>query len=496
MDEIFDLIIIGSGPGGYHAALRAASYDAKVALIEKADRLGGTCSNWGCIPTKALYSSAKLIADIREKSEKFGVRLKDGFTLDFAQANERKNQVVKQLTDGIRQLCKAKKVEVFHGFGKLVYGNKKNGFRVSISKDDNDTYITGKRIILATGSAPVSIPSFNIDHKFIIDSDDILHPNFNEVPESLLIIGGGVIGCEFANIFAEFGSKVTILEYLPTILATEEKMIVKMVKKRLQHHGIGIHERKNVLSITSTPEGIKAVTCDAKVPFNEVQGAEKQEFVAKKCLVSIGRKKVSEGLNLESFGIETERGAIVIDQKTMETACPGIYAIGDCTGVLMLAHYASYQGDVAVAHILDSLEGMDKMHSPYKEHKIVPATIFTHPNIGSVGLTQKEAKQKYGKVLVGRFSYQSSGKALCMGEADEGMMIVIVDQATDKIVGATCYGEGAPELISEIAVAMENGLTTHDIGNTIHSHPTISEIALEAVEDTHGLAIHKAGKRK
>lgn len=494
MSEIFDLIIIGSGPGGYHTALRAASYDAKVALIEKEERLGGTCSNWGCIPTKALYSSAKLAADLREKADDFGIQLKDGFELDFSKANQRKNEVVKQLTDGIVQLCKVKKVEVIHGFGKLVKGDIDSGFTVSISNNGEESFITGKRVILATGSAPASIPGFNIDHENIIDSDDILDPDFNEIPESLLIIGGGVIGCEFANIFAEFGCKITILEYLPSILATEEKTIVKMVKKRLEKHHIDINEGLNVISIESTPEGVKAVTCDAKIPRNEIANAEKQIFTAKKCLVSIGRKKISDGLNLEKFNIKTDRGAILINHKTMETNYPGIYAIGDCTGVIMLAHYASYQGDVALSHALDSIGGFD-IEFEEAEHKVVPATIFTHPNIGSVGLTRKEAKKKYGKVLVGRFSYQSSGKALCMG-AEEGVMIVIVDEKSDKVVGASCYGEGAPELISEMSVAIQNGLTTHEIANTIHSHPTISEIALEATEDAHGMAIHKAGRRK
>ncbi len=494
MTDIFDLIIIGSGPGGYHSSLRAASYNAKIALIEKEERLGGTCSNWGCIPTKALYSSAKLIADIRENSDKFGIHLRDGFDLDFKQANARKNKVVAQLTDGIAQLCKAKKVEVFHGFGKLIDGNINEGFNVSIQSEGNEQVIKGKRVILATGSAPASIPTFNIDHKYILDSNDILHPNFDEIPKSLLIIGGGVIGCEFANIFAEFGCKVTILEYLPSILATEEPMIVKMVKKRLEEAGIEINVSRNVMTIEHTSQGVRALTCDAKIPRDQVESAEKKEFLAEKCLVSIGRKKISEGLNIENFGVETERGAIKIDQQTMQTVCPGIYAIGDCTGVIMLAHYASYQGDVAVSHALDSIGGFD-IKFELEENKVVPATIFTHPNIGSVGLTRNEAKKKYKKVLMGRFSYQSSGKALCMG-AEEGIMIVLVDQETDLVVGASCYGEGAPELISEIAVAMQNGLTAHNIANTIHSHPTISEIALEATEDAHGMAIHKAGRRK
>jgi dihydrolipoamide dehydrogenase len=494
-ENIFDLAIIGSGPGGYHTALRAASYGAKVALIEKNDRLGGTCLNVGCIPTKALYSSAKLIADIREKAEVFGIHLRDGFDLDFTQATKRKNEVVQQLTDGITQLCKVKKVEVLHGFGKLVGGHINIGFDISITSQDHQIkYIKTKRVILATGSAPISIPAFNIDHSKILNSDDILHPTFDRLPKSLIIIGGGVIGCEFANIFAEFGCEITILEYLPTILATEEPLIVKQAKKRLKHLGIKIHECQNIISAEATDYGVKVISIDSQLPRRNLETAEKSIFEAEKCLVSIGRKKVSEGLGLEDLGVNTKFGTIQINQRTTETNIPGIYAIGDCTGIIMLAHFASYQGDTACAHALNSIGGF-YIHFETAEEPVVPSTIFIHPNIGSVGLTRKQAKAKYEKILVGRFSYKSSGKALCMGET-EGMMIVIADQVRNVILGATCYGEGAPELIAEITLAMVNNLTVHDITKTIHSHPTISEIVLESVEDLHGLAIHKAGKRR
>ncbi len=496
-EELYDLIFIGSGPGGYHGAIRASSYGAKVALIEKDDRFGGTCSNRGCIPTKALYSSARLIAEIKKKSEKFGININGGMSVDFSKAVEHKNKVVEELTAGIAQLLKMKKVSVFKGFGSLVGGDIYKNFDVSIKNGDEETIIKGRRVILATGSAPANIPVFNIDHKQILDSDDILDykKGFTEAPKSLIIIGGGVIGCEFANIFAEFGTKVTILEYLPRILATEEKIIVKQLKKEFNHLGIEICEGKNVLSVKSDGNEVTAVTCDASIPRDQLKDAETQIFKAEKCLVSIGRIKVSEGLGLEKFNIKVARGAIPVNRETMETPFTGIYAIGDCTGLLMLAHFASHQADIAVINSLSSIGRFEDVFPQKVDFSTVPGTIFTHPNIGSVGLRHKEAKEKYGELLVGRFSYASSGKAKCMAE-ENGMLMVIVNKWTDKIVGASCIGEAAPELISEISVAMRLGITAHQLTSVIHSHPTLSEIVLEAVEDVHGMAIHKAGRRR
>jgi dihydrolipoyl dehydrogenase len=493
-EDLFDLCIIGSGPGGYHSALRAASFGAKVALIEKNERLGGTCLNVGCIPTKALYSSAKLIADIKEKSNEFGINLNCDISVDFGRAVERKNKVVRELTDGIVGLCKAKKVTVFKGIGSIVEGDVYKGFGIKI-ESDIDRYVKCKRVIIASGAVPAAIPAFNIDHKKILDSDDILSPNFKTLPKSIIIIGGGVIGCEFANIFSEFNVDVTILEYLPSILQNEEKLIVRTLKKKFKNLNIKINEKVNVLSIDSTETGVVATTIGTDVKAEDLETAEKQKFEADLCLVSIGRSKVTTGLGLENFNIKTRRGSIIINNLSCETTYPGIYAIGDCTGVLMLAHYASYQGDIAVMNSLSSIGGFDGVHPEQAHAKIIPATIFTHPNIGSVGLREKEAKEKYDKILVGRFAYASSGKAKCMGD-EEGLMMVIADQHTDMIVGASCIGAAAPELISEISVAMQTRLTTHQLASVIHSHPTLSEIALEAVEDVHGMAIHKAGRRR
>ncbi|MFX0002359.1 MAG: dihydrolipoyl dehydrogenase [Promethearchaeota archaeon] len=484
----YDLAIIGAGPGGYHAAIRAAQYGAKVALIEK-DKLGGTCLNWGCIPTKALYASAHLIEKIKE-SDEFGVEISN-FKISFSKAVERKNKVVKELVEGIEGLEKAWKNDVYKGFGKITGGNTDIGFEISIEGENNSS-IKAKRVIIATGSSPALIPAFNIDHKRILTSDDILDPNFKTVPERLLIIGAGVIGCEFANIFATFGSKVTMLEYLSSPIATEEPMIVKVLQKKFENLGIQIHTSQNVLSVENTGSGVKVITCLAEVPQDQVKNAEKYTFEADMCLVSIGRAKESKNIGLEELGIETERGAIKVDSGTLETTIKGIYAIGDVTGGIMLAHVASYEGDVALANALASIGGfpVEEMKTDYK---VVPATIFTSPNIGSVGYRRNIAKNLGYDVLMGQFPYQSLGKAKCMGE-EEGFIMILADKSTHKILGASCIGTEAPELIAEIALAMQHGLTIHDIAETIHSHPTISEMVLEGVESVVGKSIHKKGR--
>ncbi|MFX1469713.1 MAG: dihydrolipoyl dehydrogenase [Promethearchaeota archaeon] len=485
---LYDLAVIGAGPGGYHAAIRAAQYGAKVALIEKA-KLGGTCLNWGCIPTKALYASAHLIERVEEAHE-FGIEISD-YKLSFAKAVERKNKVVQELVEGIEALEKGWKNDVYYGFGKIRGGNFDTGYEISIEGKDN-TVIRAKRIIIATGSSPALIPAFNIDHERILTSDDILDPNFKSIPEKLLIIGAGVIGCEFANIFATYGSKVTMLEYLSSPIATEEPMIVKVFQKKFEEKGIEILTSQNVLSVENTGTGVRVTTCSADIPRDQIDSAEKYTFEADFCLVSIGRAKESKNVGLEQIGIETDRGAIKVNLDTLETAVKGIYAIGDVTGGIMLAHVASYEGDIAVANALSSIGGFPA-HEMRTNYTVVPATIFTSPNIGSVGYRRQMAKNLGYDVVMGQFPYQSLGKAKCMGE-EEGFIMVLADKETHKILGASCIGTEAPELIAEIALAMQHGLTIHDVTETIHSHPTISEMVLEGCESVVGKSIHKKGR--
>jgi dihydrolipoamide dehydrogenase len=338
------------------------------------------------------------------------------------------------------------------------------------------------------------IPAFNIDHDRILTSDDILDPNFKIVPERLLIIGAGVIGCEFANIFSTFGSKVEMIEFLSTPIATEEPMIIKELQKKLTSLGIKLHVSQNVLSVENTGSGVKATTCSADVSKDQIEGAEKFYYEADYCLVSIGRARESQNLGLEILGIQTQRGAITIDTKTTETTTKGIYAIGDvaASGAPMLAHVASYMGDVAVANALASIAGFS-VKERTTDYNVIPATIFTNPNIGSIGLRRNQAKNLEIDILMGRFPYMSLGKAKCMSE-EEGFLMILAEKNTHKIIGASCIGAEAPELIASVAVAMQHGLNTHDLAETIWSHPTISEMVLEAAEDVVGMAIHKKGR--
>ena len=485
--KIYDIAVIGAGPGGYHAAIRAAQNGAKVALIEK-DSLGGTCLNRGCIPTKALLASAHLLEKIQESKE-FGIEV-NGVQADFNKVVERKNKVVRELCDGISSLQKAWNNDVYMGHGKIVGGNYTTGFNIKIEGEQAET-ITARRVIIATGSSPALIPTFNVDHERILTSDDILSPEYKNVPKHLLIIGAGVIGCEFADVFERFGSKVTIIEMLPTALATEEPMIIKELMKRFNKRNIKIMTSKKVLSVENTGDGVKITTCDAGVPNDQTESAEKEVYEGDLCLVAIGRKKESDRLGLEEMGIETIRGEIQVDPDTLETSISGIYAIGDVTGGLMLAHVASYEGDIAVANALYSLGGFD-VHPDETNYRVVPATIFASPTIGSVGLRLRQARDLCIDVVVGQFPYSSLGKAKCMG--DEGLLMILADKHTLQILGASCIGEGAPELIAEIALAMQNGLTIEDITTTIHSHPTLSEMVLEAAEAVVGMAIHKKGR--
>ncbi len=490
-EDPYDIVVIGAGPGGYPAAIRSAQYNAKVALIEK-DKVGGTCLNRGCIPSKVLYSAAKLIDDIEEKTNIFGIEITGEIKPNFEKAIERKNLVVKQLIEGIEVLIQQRKIDLFYGYGSIIGGNVKQGFDVKIEGKDSKQ-IKARRIILATGSSPGLFPTFNIDHERILTSDDILEPNFKTVPKTILIIGGGVIGCEFAFVFRKFGSKVIMLEALPTILSKEEPLIVRELKKKFKTMGIEIYENQKVLKIENTGLGVRATTIKGNVPIDQIDSIEKSIFKADLCLISIGRAYASKGLGLENTKAEINHGKIIVNPKTLETSEKGIYAIGDVTGGIMLAHVASYEGDVAVFNALTSIGGFDT-YAVEADYSVVPASIFTAYEIGSVGFKTQYFKDRNIKIRTGRFGYAALGKAKCMSE-EEGFLMINTDEQTEEILGASCIGVSAPELISEIALAMKNGLTILDITNTIHSHPTVSEMVKEAAADVYGLAIHRIKPR-
>ena len=490
-NKIYDIAIIGGGPGGYHAAIRAAQYGAKIALIEKT-KVGGTCLNLGCIPTKALYSSAKLIENIEKNAKNFGVDIIGEVKPNFRNAVERKNNIVKELISGIEILIKQRKIDLFYGIGCIMDGSIDTGFLIRI--EGNQTIkLNTKRIIIATGSQTINNPLFNTDHESILTSDDILNPNFKTVPKSILIIGGGVIGCEFANIFKRFGSEVTIIEYLPSILAVEEPLIVKELKRKFNVMGIKIYENQNVIKIEKIERNVKVFTHDRNISLEDNQNIRENIYEAELCLISVGRKANIEGLGLENTNVKLIQNRIIVNPNNLETDEKGIYAIGDVTGGVMLAHVASYEGDIAIFNALSDIGGFDTF--PIEtDYTVVPASIFTAFEIGSVGYRSKFLEDRNIKIRTGRFGYAGLGKAKCIGE-EEGFLMIIIDEETDDILGASCIGVAAPELIAEIALAMKNGLKIYDITNTIHSHPTISEMVLEAAEDVYGLSIHRVRRR-
>jgi len=462
----FNLVVIGGGPGGYVAAIRGAQLGGKVALIEK-DSLGGTCLNRGCIPTKALYYSALRVKAVKEAAE-FGVDTGD-VSFNMARAVERKDGIVDKLVGGVAGLLKGNGVEVLKGTGFIEGAGK---VRVKGENGEAET-ISADAVIIATGSEPALIPVFNIDGKDVITSTEAL--NLTEVPESMLIIGGGVMGCEFATIFSAFGTDCIVVELLEGILATEERMVSRLIAKGFKAKGVTVMAGVQVEDVTVVGEKrVKTTLKDGRT------------FITEKVLVSIGRAFKSTGLGLDEAGIEVDRGRVVVDER-LETTVKGVYAIGDVTGKMLLAHVASTQGEIAAGNALGKDLKMD--------YSVIPYGIFTDPEIASVGLKESDAKERGIELSVGRFPYAASGKAMGMGETD-GFVQLLADKGSDVVLGASIVGGHATDIISEVALAVKAGLKVKDIMETVHAHPTLPELVLEAAGDAHGEAIHKMGRKK
>ncbi len=468
LNNSFDIVVIGGGPGGYVAAIHAAQAGAKTAVIEM-DSLGGTCLNRGCIPTKALVYSADVYHKIEHASE-FGVDITD-YKVNYARMAQRKGEVVSQLVGGIGALMESNGVEVFNGRGKMISPNQ-----IEIDMDGQKRTIDAEKIIIATGSRPARIPIPGIDEPGVMNSDDALE--LTELPKSIVIIGGGVIGMEMGDIFATLGSEVSIVEYAPRVLSCTEEEISLSLQGIEERKGMKFYTSRKVKCINSTLDGRKVVTM-------EDQDGNEAMVVGEKVLVSIGRALNTENIGLEELGIETlERGFIKVNDK-METNVPGIYAIGDIVPTLQLAHVASVEGMTAVDNALG------------KEHHIdytaVPAAIFTSPEIADVGLTEEQAieegKENGYKVNVSRFPFAGNGKALSMGET-EGIVKIIARADNYKILGAHIMGPHASDLISELTVAMENGVTAEQVAHTIHAHPTTAETIMECAHGIFGPIPH------
>lgn len=466
VDSKYDVVVIGAGPGGYPAAIRAAQRGAKVAIVEK-EKVGGTCLNWGCIPTKTLLASTELIALARE-AEKFGVKI-GSIEADWTAIQERKQNVTDTLVGGILQLLKANKIDLIEGLGTITTDKK-----VAVKTADGDIVLEAGKIIIATGSDPAELPTFDFSQPSVMTSTDALA--LTSVPKKLIIVGSGVIGSEFACIFSTLGTEIVMVELMDRMLPTEDSRIAKQMKSSFRKAGVEVKTQTTVAKVLEYREdGIKV----------ELSSGETLE--ADKLLVSIGRKFNSDGLGLKELGVEMdERGRIIADQQ-METSVDGIYAIGDVVGGILLAHTATFEGLVAAENATGGRALMD--------YSVVPACIFTTPEIASVGMNTDRAAEQGIDVKVSRFSFGALGKAMAMGE-DRGFVQLVIDSKTDKILGAQIMGPHASDLIHEVAVAMKLGATSADIGNTIHAHPSLPEAIMEAAEAAHGKAIHVAPPRK
>jgi dihydrolipoamide dehydrogenase len=453
----YDVGIIGGGPGGYVAAIRAAQLGGTVCLIEKGE-WGGTCLNRGCIPTKTLFS----IAHLAEQVQNTPALNIQSTTVDYSQTLTHKTEVIEKLKSGISQLLKANKIQTINGNASLADKNT-----ITVSKADGTTeQINVKNIIIATGSEPAEPPIFEIDETDVLTTTGIL--NLTELPESLIIVGGGVSGCEFASIFNALGCKVTVLELLPTILATEDVQVVRHIQLFMKRKGISIHTGANITSVKKSEEGVTAVLESGK------------NLSAQKMLVSIGRRYNSEGIGLEKVGVRTENGKIVVNEQ-MKTNIPSIYAVGDVASRYLLAHVASAEGKVAAQNCLGEITEMD--------YQVIPWCVFTLPEIGHAGMTEKEATDEGYEVKVGRFPYGASGMALGMGESD-GFVKTVTDADSGDILGVHIVGVHASTLIHEAAVAIRLGASAMDIAHTVHAHPTLSEMVMESAEAAYGRAVH------
>ncbi len=459
---MFDVAVIGGGPGGYVAAIRAAQLGGKVLLVER-EELGGVCLNWGCIPTKTLLKSAEKWQELKHCSE-YGLSAEQ-ISFDFAAIQSRKEQVVAQMRSGIEQLLKSNQVEVVRGTAKLTGVQS-----LRVTKQDGATEdYAAKAIILATGSRPVKLPLPGGDLPLVIDSSALLA--LQEVPRSLAVIGAGAVGVEFACLLRSFGAEVVLIEMLPNILANLDDDLIKRMGVVLRKAGI------KTLTGTKVKE-IRTEDGRAMLILENAKGTS--EVIADTVLVAVGRRPLLENLGLETLGVECSPGGIVVNER-MATNIPTIYAIGDVTGKQMLAHAASAAALVAAENAL----GGDKV----MDFSAVPACVFTTPEIASVGLSEQAAKEQGLAIKTSRFNFAGNGKAVSMGETD-GLVKIVTDPA-GKVLGMHIMGAHASDLIMEGALAIRNGLSAADIAATIHPHPTLSETVLEAAHGIDGPIIHQ-----
>lgn len=471
MTKQYDVVVLGGGTGGYVAAIRAAQLGLTVAVVER-DKLGGTCLHRGCIPSKALLRSAELYATIKE-SEQYGISVGE-IGLHFAKVQERKTKIVDKLHTGVQYLMKKNKIDVYHGNGRVIgpsiFSPKSGAVAVELPDGESETLVP-KQLIIATGSRPRTLPDLAIDGKVVLNSDDALQ--LEELPKSVVIIGGGVIGTEWASLLNDFGAEVTIVEYSSCLVPYEDEEISKELERLLKKRGIKVVTGAKVL-----PETISVDEAGAVIQAEK--GQQVLELRAEKVLVSVGRQANVEGLGLENTDIRVERGVIQVNAH-LQTAESHIYAIGDVTGGIQLAHKASHEGILAVEHFA----GLNP--KPYAHH-LIPRCVYGRPEIASVGWTEAQAKEQGFTVKTGKFPFQAIGKALVHGHP-EGFVKVVADRETNDILGVHMIGPQVTDMISEAALAQILDATPWEVGQTIHPHPTMSEALMEAMLAVDGKAI-------
>jgi dihydrolipoamide dehydrogenase len=458
----FDVIVVGTGPGGYVAAIRCAQLGLRVAAVED-DRPGGVCLNWGCIPTKALLRNAEIVGLV-QRAQEFGISV-TGFEADYAQAIQRSRRVADRMAKGVEFLFRKNKIALFPGVGSLLTPNT-----VRVKGGDGEGTLEAKAIILATGSAPKSLPGVAIDEMRVMSSNGAVR---NEAkPASLIIIGAGAVGIEFADVYAAYGTRVTVLEALPRALPAEDEEVSSQIGRIFSRRGITVRTGVKVQAVKAGADGV-AVELD-------VEG-KTDTLGADQVLMAVGRAARTEGVGLEGQGIALERGFVKVS-ATMETSVSGIYAIGDMAGNQLLAHKAMAEGVVAA----EAIAGRSARPVDYSN---VPSCTYCRPQVASIGLSEAKAKADGREVSVGRFPFTANGKAVALGET-EGFLKVVADKASGEILGVHILGPEATELIHEFAVGRTLEATLDELIHTIHAHPTLSEAALEATLAALGQAIH------
>ncbi|GKX27904.1 dihydrolipoyl dehydrogenase [Vallitalea longa] len=459
-----DITIIGGGPGGYVAAIQAAKLGAKVILIEK-DKVGGTCLNYGCIPTKAIVRSSEVYRDLKNHNE-YGLHA-DNISVDMKKVIERKSNIVDQLVNGIEYLLDKNNVKVIKGTGKILDANS-----VFVKSNKQEITVTTKNIIIATGSKTSMIPIKGIDLDNVITSKEALE--LNDLPDKLIIVGGGIIGMEFAFIYSSFGVDVSVVEFLENTLLACDKDVCDEINSIAKDSGIKLYTSSKVESIIKSEDG-KCI-----VSFTENNTSK--FITGDKVLMAVGRQPSYKNIGLENIDIklDSKTRGIKVNNK-MQTNIPNIYAIGDVTNIIQLAHVASHQGIVAVKNILGIETDMD--------YTVIPSAIFTNPEIAMVGVSERTAQEDGLDIEIGKFPFAANGKALTLGESN-GFVKIIKEKPTGKIIGGSIIGPHATDLIAEITLAIKNGLTTKDVMETIHAHPTTAESIHEAVLATEGGALH------